>query len=64
MTHVDRRLYATLGVDPCASASEIKSAFRARAKLMHPDGQRPTSSARKFRVRRKKLRKPKPARAC
>ncbi|MFZ1425547.1 MAG: J domain-containing protein, partial [Geminicoccaceae bacterium] len=33
-----RGYYAALGVDRTASAEDIKSAFRHRAKLLHPDG--------------------------
>ncbi|MEM7274386.1 MAG: DnaJ domain-containing protein [Actinomycetota bacterium] len=42
-----RTAAATLGVDPLATRDEIRRAFRARAKLLHPDAG-PGGSAERF----------------
>jgi len=41
--------YATLHVDPCASAAEIKSAFRILAQRYHPDVTKDQDGERKFK---------------
>ena len=50
MSEKDRRAYAILGLDPGASQSEIKEAYRMLAKVHHPDrfeqvGEEATSAA-------------------
>jgi hypothetical protein len=48
MARVSADLYAVLGVDASAGGDEIARAFRARAKLLHPDTSDDPEAARKF----------------
>ncbi len=41
-------LYATLGIDSAATAEQIKTAYRAKARVHHPD--RPTGDAERFKT--------------
>lgn len=50
ITRAFTNLYSVLRVDNTASELEIKAAFRALAKVFHPDAQLPTSDARKFQA--------------
>jgi hypothetical protein len=50
--HVDVSLYRVLGVNPSASQTEIKFAFRRLARSLHPDVNPSPSSHRRFKVRR------------
>jgi hypothetical protein len=45
----DKEYYADLGVSPSASADEIRSVYRALAKIYHPDVNRDRAAAEKFR---------------
>lgn len=48
-TSQHRDPYATLGVPPLATATEVKRAYRARAKLFHPDMDPSPQAAERFR---------------
>ena len=44
------RLYAVLGVQPGASHTELKAAYRERAKKCHPDMNPGAAAAKEFRM--------------
>lgn len=48
MRHTSEDYYAVLGVDPSASDDAIKAAFRAHAKVLHPDKNRQHDSTAAF----------------